>query len=60
MAYSEFTFESVIPTFQLEKIDTAGLFADAETVVPSANLTMLLERKTSLATLSAQRKLGLN
>ena len=50
MAYSEFTLESVIPTFQLEKIDTAGLFADAETVTPSAYLTTGLERKASLAT----------
>lgn len=50
MAYREFTLESVIPTFQLEKIDTARLFADAETVTPSAYLTTGLERKASLAT----------
>ena len=50
MSYSEFTLESVVPTFQLEKIDTVGLFSDVETVPPSAYLTTGLERKASLAT----------
>ena len=50
MPYSEFTLELVIPTFQLEKIDTVGLFSDVETVPPSAYLTTGLERKASLAT----------
>ncbi len=50
MSYSEFTLELVVPTFQLEKIDTVGLFSDVETVPPSAYLTTGLERKASLAT----------
>ena len=50
MAYSEFTLESVVPTFQLEKIDTVGLFSEVETVTPSAYLTAGLERKAPLAT----------
>jgi hypothetical protein len=32
MSYSEFALESVVPTFQLEKIDTVGLFSEVETV----------------------------
>ena len=50
MAYSDFTLEVVVPTFQLEKVDTAGLFSQAETVAPSAYLTTGLEKKAPLAT----------
>ena len=50
MSYSEFTLESVVPTFQLEKIDTVGLFSEVETVSPSAHLTTALAKKASLAT----------
>ena len=50
MAYSEFTLESVLPAFQLQKIDTAGLFSDVEVVVPSDHLTIALARKAPLAT----------
>ena len=50
MAYSEFTLESVVPTFQLQKIDTVGLFSQAEAVPPSDHLTTALARKTALAT----------
>lgn len=50
MAYSDFTLESVLPAFELEKIDTAGFFSDVEVVAPSAYLTTGLERKASLAT----------
>ena len=50
MAYSEFTLESVLPAFQLEKIDTAGLFSEVETVAPSAYLKTGLKRKAPLAT----------
>lgn len=50
MAYSDFTLESVLPAFQLEKIDTAGLFAEVEVVVPSDHLTTALARKAPLAT----------
>ena len=50
MAYSEFTLESVVPTFQLQKIDTVGLFSEVEAVPPSDHLTTALARKTALAT----------
>ena len=50
MAYSNWTLESVVPTFQLEKFDTRGLFSEIEPVPPSAYLTTGLERKAPLAT----------
>lgn len=50
MAYSEFTLESVVPTFQLEKIDTIGLFSEVESVPPSDHLTTALAKKAALAT----------
>lgn len=50
MAYSEFTLESVLPAFQLEKIDTVGFFSEVETVEPSEHLTTALARKAPLAT----------
>lgn len=50
MAYSDFTLESVLPAFELKKIDTVGFFSDVEVVAPSAYLTTGLERKASLAT----------
>lgn len=50
MAYSNWTLESVVPTFQLEKIDTVGLFSEIEPVTPSAYLTTGLAKKAPLAT----------
>ena len=50
MAYSDLTLESVVSTFQLKKVDTAGLFSEVEMVVPSAYLTTGLEKKAPLAT----------
>ncbi len=50
MSYSEFTLESVVPTFQLEKIDTVGLFSEIEPVPPSEYLTTGLAKKAPLAT----------
>ena len=50
MSYNEFTLETVLPTFQLEKIDTVGLFSEIEPVMPSAALTTELEKKVPLAT----------
>ncbi|RKU38445.1 hypothetical protein C6496_06440 [Candidatus Poribacteria bacterium] len=50
MAYSNWTLESVVPTFQLEKIDTAGLFSEIEPVMPSEYLTTGLAKKAPLAT----------
>ena len=50
MAYSEFTLETVLPAFQLQKIDTVGLFSQVEVVPPSDHLTTALARKAALAT----------
>ena len=49
MAYSEFTLESVVSTFQLEKVDTAGLFSEIDLVNPSEYLTTGLAKKAPLA-----------
>jgi len=50
MSYIEFTLESVVPTFQLEIIDTTALFSDVESVPPSDHLTTALGKKAALAT----------
>ena len=50
MAYREFTLESVVPMFQLEKVDIAGLFSEIEPVPPSEYLTTGLAKKAPLAT----------
>ena len=49
MAYSEFTLESVVSMFQLEKVDTAGLFSEIDPVNPSEYLTTGLAKKAPLA-----------
>ena len=50
MAYSDFTLESVVPTFQLEIVESAALFAEIEPVSPSEYLTTGLAKKAPLAT----------
>ena len=50
MAYCDWTLESVVPAFQLEKVDTIGLFSEIEPVPPSEYLTMGLAKKAPLAT----------
>ena len=50
MAYSNFTLSAARAAFQLEEVDTAGLFSDIEPVNPSPLLTAVLERKMPLAT----------
>ena len=49
MAYSNFTLESVVTEFQLEKIESAGIFSEMEPVTPSAELAAMLKRKVPLA-----------
>ena len=49
MAYSNFTLESVVTTFQLEKVELAGIFAEIEPVNPSDHLTTTLSRNVPLA-----------
>ncbi len=50
MAYSNFTLESVEAAFQLEVVESAGLFAATVPVAPSPHLTTALAKKTALAT----------
>ena len=50
MAYSNFTLETVITAFQLEILEAPALFAEIETIVPSAYLTEVLTKKVQLAT----------
>ncbi len=50
MDYSNWTLETVVPAFQLEKIDTPGLFSEIEPVSPSEYLTTGLAKKAPLAT----------
>ena len=48
-SYSEWTLESVLPAFQLEAVDTVGLFSEIEAVDPTAHLVTALARKAPLA-----------
>ena len=49
MSYSNFTLESVVATFQLERIETDNIFSETEPVAPSNHLTTALARNVSLA-----------
>lgn len=49
MSYSNFTLESALAAFQLEKVESAGIFAEIEPIAPSAYLTAGLAKKVPLA-----------
>ncbi len=49
MEYSNFTLESVVTEFQLEKIESAGVFSEIEPVTPSKDLMTVLAKKIPLA-----------
>ena len=49
MAYSDWTLETVKKAFQLEEVNTAGIFAEVEPVEPSAHLATALARNVPLA-----------
>ncbi len=49
MAYSNWTLEEAQKTFQLEIVESTGLFSNIAGVVPSAHLTTTLERNVALA-----------
>lgn len=49
MSYSNFTLESVLAAFQLEKVESTGIFSKIEPVAPSAYLTTGLTKKIPLA-----------
>ena len=50
MAYSNFSLEAVVTTFQLEIVESASFFSEIKPVAPSTYLTTGLEKKASLAT----------
>ena len=49
MAYSNFTLETVQKAFQLEAIQSVGIFSETEPIEPSAELTKALAKKVPLA-----------
>jgi len=49
VSYRNFTLESVLTTFQLKKVEIAGIFSSIEPVAPSAYLTTGLTKKIPLA-----------
>ena len=49
MAYSNFTLETVCSEFELEIVESAGVFSNIEPVTPSAELTADLEKKVPVA-----------
>ena len=56
MAYSNFTLEVVRREFQLEIVESAGIFSDASTVVPQDRFMAELEEKVDLAISSGTEK----
>ncbi|RKU05497.1 hypothetical protein C6501_19785 [Candidatus Poribacteria bacterium] len=49
MAYSNFTIEEVLKTFQLETDEAADISSEIESIVPSEHLTTTLSRNVPLA-----------
>ena len=49
MAYSSFTLDTVVTTFQLNIVESAALFAPVEPVAPRAHFTADLARRVQLA-----------
>ena len=49
MSYSNFTLESALAVFQLEKTESAGTFSEIEPVAASAYLTTGLAKKVPVA-----------
>ena len=49
MAYSNFTLEAVQEAFQLESIQSVGIFSETEPIEPSVELTKALAKKVPLA-----------
>lgn len=49
MAYSNFTLEEVLRTFQLETVESIGIFSNIDPVAPSAAFAVELEKKVPVA-----------
>ena len=56
MAYSNFTLEVVHREFQLEIVESAGIFSQASTIVPQDRFMAELEEKVELAISSGTEK----
>ncbi|MDE0396946.1 MAG: hypothetical protein OXL96_03980 [Candidatus Poribacteria bacterium] len=56
MAYSNFTLEAVRREFQLEIVESAGIFSEVSTVVPQEHFMAELEEKVELAISSGTEK----
>ena len=56
MAYSNFTLEAVRREFQLEIVESAGIFSEASTVVPQDRFMAELAEKVELAISSGTEK----
>lgn len=50
MSHSNFTLESVLAAFRLEKVESPGIFSEIDPIAPSAYLTTGLTKKIPLAT----------
>lgn len=49
MVYSNFTLEEVLRTFQLETVESIGIFSNIDPVAPSAAFAVELEKKVPVA-----------
>ena len=49
MAYRNFTLEEVLRTFQLETVESIGIFSNVDPVAPSAAFAVELEKKVPVA-----------
>lgn len=49
MVYNDFTLETVVKAFQLEVVETSGLFSDIKPIIPHPHFTTDLEERVKLA-----------
>lgn len=49
MVYNDFTLETVVRAFQLEVVETLGLFSDIEPIIPRPHFTTDLKERMQLA-----------
>ena len=49
MVYNDFTLETVVKAFQLEVVETLGLFSDIEPIIPRPHFATDLEERVQLA-----------
>lgn len=49
MVYNDFTLETVVKTFQLEVVETLGIFSDIEPIIPRPHFATDLKERVQLA-----------